>query len=240
MAEAKPKIYEAISNVMKDVGVVGKNDKNDFDHYKYRGIDAVMNALNPAMVKHHVFVTPTILDSKREERPGKNGTQLMYSVLTVKYTFYTDDGSFVDCVVIGEAMDRSDKSTNKALSAAFKYACFQTFCIPTEEMIDSETESLEVQENPKKAEEKDAPKKAPHRKDTPEEARLNDEMRASVDPDLLPDPKRTPEYRAEKIRAKIAEKGQDEAKLMENAKVKDWKELTDAKFVSLMGWLDRK
>lgn len=94
-------------------------------------------------------------------------------------------------------------------------------------------------EKEKSSPKKDA-KKAPHRKDTPEEARLNDEMRASVDPDLLPDPKRTPEYRAEKIRAKIAEKGQDEAKLMENAKVKDWLELTDAKFVSLMGWLERK
>ena len=84
---AGSKIYEAISNVMKDVGVVGKNDKNDFDHYQYRGIDAVMNALNPAMVKHHVFVTPTVLESQREERVGKNGTNMVYSVLTIKYTF---------------------------------------------------------------------------------------------------------------------------------------------------------
>ena len=68
---------------------------------------------------------------------------MIYSVVKVRYTFYTDDGSSVQAVVIGEAMDRSDKSTNKAMSAAFKYACFQTFCIPTEEMKDSEEESLE-------------------------------------------------------------------------------------------------
>ena len=141
---AEPKIYKAICEVMKDVGVVGKDSTNDFDHYKFRGIDAVMNSLNPAMVKNHVFVTPTILDSKREERQSKNGQTMMYSVLTVKYTFYTDDGSSVECVVIGEAMDRSDKSTNKALSAAFKYACFQTFCIPTEEMKDADAESPEI------------------------------------------------------------------------------------------------
>ena len=90
------KIYEAISNVMKDVGVVGKGDSNDFDHYKYRGIDAVMNALNPAMIKNRVFVTPTVLESQREERAGKNGTNMVYSVLTVKYTFFTTDGSFVE------------------------------------------------------------------------------------------------------------------------------------------------
>lgn len=138
------KIYGAIAKVMQDVGIVGKNDSNDYDKYKYRGIDAVMNALNPAMVKNKVFVTPTVLDSQREERAGKNGTTMMYTVLTVKYTFYTEDGSSVDCVVIGEAMDRSDKSTNKAMSAAFKYACFQTFCIPTEEMHDTEEESLPI------------------------------------------------------------------------------------------------
>lgn len=138
------KIYGAIAKVMQDVGIVGKNDSNDYDKYKYRGIDAVMNALNPAMVKNKVFVAPTVLDAQREERAGKNGTTMMYTVLTVKYTFYTEDGSSVDCVVIGEAMDRSDKSTNKAMSAAFKYACFQTFCIPTEEMHDTEEESIPI------------------------------------------------------------------------------------------------
>ena len=230
MADAK--IYEAIANVMKDVGVVSKGDSNDFDHYKYRGIDAVMNALNPAMVKHHVFVTPTVIDSSREERAGKNGTNMVYTILTVKYTFYTDDGSSVDCVVIGEAMDRSDKSTNKAMSAAFKYACFQTFCIPTEEMIDSETESLEIPSEKRKP---TAPKKVEKSGE-----QKNAEMVTSVDPDLLPDPNRTPEYRAKKIKETIAAKKQDEKKLMENAKVDKWESLTDAQFVALMGWLAKK
>lgn len=139
------KIYTAINGVMSDIGAVGKNDKNDFDKYKYRGIDAVMNALSPAMVKNHVFVVPTVLESTREERQSKQGGTMIYTTVTVKYTFYTDDGSSVEAVVIGEAMDRSDKSTNKAMSAAFKYACFQTFCIPTEEMKDSEAESPEIE-----------------------------------------------------------------------------------------------
>ena len=32
----------------------------------------------------------------------------------------------------GEAMDSGDKATNKAMSAAYKYACFKAFSIPTE------------------------------------------------------------------------------------------------------------
>ena len=142
------KIYEAICGVMEDVGAVKKTDRNEFDKYMYRGIDAVMNALQPAMIKHHVFVTPEVIEQTREDRIGKNGSPLIYSVTKVKYTFYTDDGSSVSALVIGEAMDRGDKSMNKAMSAAFKYACFQTFCIPTEEMIDSEKDSPEVAESP--------------------------------------------------------------------------------------------
>ena len=83
------KIYGAIAKVMQDVGIVGKNDSNDYDKYKYRGIDAVMNALNPAMVKNKVFVAPTVLDAQREERTGNKGTTMMYTDLTLKYTLYT-------------------------------------------------------------------------------------------------------------------------------------------------------
>lgn len=38
-------------------------------------------------------------------------------------------------------MDSADKASNKAMSVAFKYACFQVFCIPTEEMVDPDSET---------------------------------------------------------------------------------------------------
>lgn len=141
-------IHEAICSTMNDVGAVAKKDDNSYDKYKYRGIDAVMNALNPAMRKNGIFVVPEVLEHHQEERTSNKGGMLIYTTCKVKYTFYAKDGSFLDAVVVGEAMDRSDKSTNKAMSAAFKYACFQTFCIPTEEMMDTEAESPEAE--PKK------------------------------------------------------------------------------------------
>lgn len=137
-------IYKAIAEVLKDVGAVGKDSKNTFDKYNYRSIDAVMNAMHPAMANHGVFVSPEVLEMTREERQSNNGNTLIYSVAKVKYTFYTEDGSSVTATVIGEGMDRGDKSINKAMSAAFKYALFQVFCIPTEEMVDSEAESPAV------------------------------------------------------------------------------------------------
>lgn len=144
MAENLPKIYGAIVATMKDIGAVGKDQTNTFDKYKFRGIDDVYNALSPAMTKNGIFVVPRVLRMTQEDRASKNGGTQIHTVLDMEYTFYAVDGSNVVAQVVGEAMDRSDKSVNKAMSAAFKYACFQTFCIPTEEMKDADAESPEA------------------------------------------------------------------------------------------------
>ena len=128
--------YEAICGVMESIGAVGKNDVNRQQGFKYRSIDAVMNALSPAMIKNKVFCVPELLEQSREERQSAKGTQLIYSICRMRYRFYTTDGSYVDSVTVGEGMDSGDKATNKAMAIAFKYACFQTFCIPTEELMD--------------------------------------------------------------------------------------------------------
>ena len=144
-------IYQAIIGVMSDIGVIGKEKENAQQGFKYRGVDDVMNALQPVMVQHGLFVVPEIIDQKREERQTNRGGNLIYSVCTVRYTFYAKDGSSVQCVVVGEGMDSGDKATNKAMSIAFKYACFQVFCIPTEEMKDPDAEvhTVAPREEPK-------------------------------------------------------------------------------------------
>ena len=153
-------IYETISAVMNDIGAVGKNSKNEQQKFMFRGIDAVMNALAPALQKHKLFIVPEVLEHTREERTKRsvdyNGiekvTTLIYSICKIKYRFIAEDGSYIESVVIGEGMDSGDKATNKAMSIAFKYACFQVFCIPTEEMVDPDAECHEViPEEPKKA-----------------------------------------------------------------------------------------
>ena len=133
-------IYESISAVMNEIGAVGKNSRNQQQGFMFRGIDAVMNAINPALTKFKVFIVPEVLDQTREERTTAKGGLLIYSICKIKYTFYAEDGSSVTAVVIGEGMDSGDKATNKAMSIAFKYACFQVFCIPTEEMKDPDEE----------------------------------------------------------------------------------------------------
>lgn len=153
-------IYQTISDVMAEIGFIGKDTKNQMQGFMYRGIDAVMNALNPALIKHKLFIVPEVLEQTREERQNAKGTTLIYSICKVKYTFFAEDGSSVSAIVIGEGMDSGDKATNKAMSIAFKYACFQVFCIPTEEMVDPDSECHEVV--PKKKEKSSVPCSVEH------------------------------------------------------------------------------
>lgn len=148
-------IYQAISACMADIGAISKDKKNQQQGFMYRGIDDVMNALNPAMVKNGLFVVPEVLEQSREERTTKNGAQMTCTVMKIKYTFYAQDGTFISAVTVGEAMDMADKSSNKAMAIALKYACFQVFCIPTEEMQDPDSVTPEPTQKPtKKAEPK--------------------------------------------------------------------------------------
>lgn len=141
-------IYKAISDAMAEIGAVKKDSKNSQQGFMYRGIDAVMNAINPALIKNKIFVVPEVLEQKREERSSNKGNTLIYSIVTMKFKFYATDGSFVEAVTIGEGMDSGDKATNKAMSIAFKYACFQVFCIPTDEMIEADAETHETVQEP--------------------------------------------------------------------------------------------
>lgn len=138
------KIFGLVGQAMQLIGAVGKDSRNQQQGFQYRGIDAVMNALNPVMAKLGLFMTPEVLEQTREERQGRNGGNLLYSVMKIRYTLYAPDGSNVSCVVVGEGMDSGDKASNKAMSIAFKYAAFQLFCIPTEEMVDPDAECHEV------------------------------------------------------------------------------------------------
>lgn len=137
-----PKIYAAMINVLRDIKAIGKDKKaTGYASFNYRGIDDVYNALNPVMAQHGVFCVPELIDSSREERTNQKDKVVAFVTAKVRYTFYTEDGSSVSCVVAGEGMDSGDKATPKALSIAMKYALFQTFCIPTEELVDPDAET---------------------------------------------------------------------------------------------------
>lgn len=141
----KPLIYGKISQIMSEVGFIKKERKNQQGAgYMFRGIDDLYGALQGLLAKHRVFFTPAVFQREREERTSKSGGTLIYTILTIRFTFWAEDGSFVECVTVGEAMDSGDKSANKAMSAGLKYALLQVFCIPTDEDNDTENQTHQV------------------------------------------------------------------------------------------------
>lgn len=150
-------IYQKMANAIKQIEPIGKDKVNPQQNYKYRGVDDAMNLLQPILAANDIFLIPEIISIEREEKTSLKGSALTYTTVQLKLSFYTTDGSSVSAIAYGEGMDSSDKSLNKAMSAAYKYILFQTFCIPTEELKDSEAEHPEPA---KKEQDKDAVRKA--------------------------------------------------------------------------------
>lgn len=218
-------IYEAIPKVIADVGAVGKDKINQQQGFRYRSVDDVFNALNPALAKNGVFIVPLILQRECAE-VGKTsrGASIVKVMLKVKFTFYASDGSHIETIIYGEAMDMGDKGTNKAMSIAYKYACFQVFCIPTEEMQDPDANSPSEEIVTQTV----APKQQPAQKPAPEQ-------KPEVSQDVSTEERITPvmlqTIREQQIRTGVS----DEAILgMRAVKAKKVSEMTITEYKAVM------
>jgi hypothetical protein len=144
---ATPAVYRAISAVAGAIAKEGiaKNKKNTQQGFMFRGIDDVYNALAPILSEFGLVVLPRVLKRIETERETKSGGALFNVVVEVEFDFVAaEDGSRHVVKTFGEAMDSADKATNKAMSAAYKYAAMQAFCIPTSGDNDADATSYEV------------------------------------------------------------------------------------------------
>ena len=140
---AAPHVYRAINAVksrLEKAGGITKDREAKFgERYMFRGIDDMYNTLCSITAEEGLVMIPRVVAERieREERAKQqhgDGPRAMQTHvwLTVEVDFISDrDGSkHVGCFV-GEAIDTSDKASNKAMSAAFKYAHLMAFQIPT-------------------------------------------------------------------------------------------------------------
>lgn len=145
-------VYKAIAAVQAELAKDGisKARKNEQQGYKFRGIDDVYNALAPILAKNALCILPRCKSREVVERVNKNGTALFYVTVEAEFDFVcAEDGSkHTVGPMYGEAMDSGDKATNKAMSAAYKYAAMQAFAIPTEGDNDADATTHEVKPQP--------------------------------------------------------------------------------------------
>lgn len=153
-------VHAAIVSVSRELCAqgIGKDSRNQEQKFNFRGIDDVLNALSPLLVKHDLHVMPRILTHKATTNVNAKGTLWTTSVVEIEYTiFCAKDGSKVVGAAVGEGRDSADKSTAKAASIAYKYWAIQAFSIPTVGvLIDGDAEHPEISEGGQSREKREA------------------------------------------------------------------------------------
>ena len=151
--EQEMKVYKAINAVQAALakqGIAKGRTNTQGATYKFRGIDDVYNAVSPLLAEHNLCILPRVLKRECVERTTAKGGAIFYVTVEAEFDFVSaEDGSKHTVKTFGEAMDMSDKATNKAMSAAYKYAAFQAFAIPTEGDNDADANTHEVASEPK-------------------------------------------------------------------------------------------
>ena len=157
------KIYKALGKVMAGLRELGKTEQNKAQGWNYRGIDGLQNLAHGLMESAGVIVLPHVLSEPQITLGpvAKSGTQFYRSLVKMSFEFLsTEDGSsVVSGPFVGEGIDNSDKASNCAQTAAYKWCFFQTFCIPiTGIAVDSEA-ATELDEDLASEQGGDKPKK---------------------------------------------------------------------------------
>ena len=127
-------VHEAWSAVMGDVQSISKSERNDQQRFNFRGIDAVMQAVGPALRRHGVSVVPveaSVVESERYQTA--RGGLMQGVVVSVSYEVHGPDGDTLTGGALGAAADAGDKAVPKAMSVAYRTFLLQALTVPTDE-----------------------------------------------------------------------------------------------------------
>lgn len=141
-------VLKKLPALIGDIGAVGKDGENKEQRYAFRKYDDVIDKLQPLLKKHQLSIVPFVVDREESERSTKSGGVMTCTTLTVQFTVFAEDGSFVTGQTVGKSFDTSDKSSNKAHTAAFKVFLTECLCIATQDNKDADEESPQLEPIP--------------------------------------------------------------------------------------------
>ena len=228
-------VYEKLIKVQSDLKAP-KSKFNSFGKYNYRSLEDILEGVKPLLVQYKA----TLIMTDGMEQVGDR-----YYLKATATFIDTENGETVsNSALARESADKrgmdDSQITGTASSYARKYALNGLLLIDDTKDMDTDEAQAEGRARAEKAEKQEA--KTQKTKSGPKktDAELNKEMIESVPADLLPDPNRTPEYRAKRIREEIARTKQDEKRLLDNARVEKWEDVSDVQFVTLMAFLAKR
>lgn len=118
-------IHEKISAVMQDVNSISKDGgvKYGNTNYKYLSAEKTIKIMREELIKHKLVVYPIKQES---ERTGN----ITHLDITYRLVNVENPEEYIDIVSCGDGMDTADKASGKAMTYAYKYLFWRTFCVP--------------------------------------------------------------------------------------------------------------
>ena len=130
-------IFQKISEVMKAVEYLTKDDKVEFGTTKYKAIseEKVTTEVRKELVKQGIVIIPIMQESTVTEliRTDKSVNQRADVHTRYRIQNIDDVNDFIEVESNGSGVDTQDKAVGKAMTYAYKYMLLRTFAIPTGE-----------------------------------------------------------------------------------------------------------
>ena len=140
----KLNIYEKMSLITEEIGVVEKNLKvqvNKTNSYQAVSERDILDAVKPLEKKYRVYSFPVdrkiidndILTKEVEYNGAVTKTNTLYMRLEITYRFINIDNSteYIDIKTYGDGLDTGDKAPGKAMTYGDKYALMKGYKIST-------------------------------------------------------------------------------------------------------------
>ena len=130
-------IYQKISEVMKSIEYLTKDDKVEFGTTKYKAIseEKVTTAVRKELIKQGIVIIPIMQESTVTELIRSEKSVNQRADVHTKYRIQNIDdlNDFIEVESNGSGVDTQDKAVGKAMTYAYKYMLLRTFAIPTGE-----------------------------------------------------------------------------------------------------------
>lgn len=127
-------VHEAMAEVISAVAAIAKEGSENVS-YKFRSIDATLNALHGPLSANGLFLAPEVLDDwQLNAIPGTNNRTQYQAVFRVQIHVWHKSGESVTLGPgLAQSHDYGDKAVYQAQQNAIKYLLLEAFAIPTAE-----------------------------------------------------------------------------------------------------------
>lgn len=142
-------LYQKLLKITEKIGKIEKTGKNQQQGYGFIEQAKIVAELRPLLAEYGVIIIPETVDRKVDRYEvtrsnGREGVDIHVNV-TSRYTVINVDNPeerFVSEWNGGEAIDSSDKATNKAITASQKYFLMKLFNISDKDDGDNDSPEL--------------------------------------------------------------------------------------------------